>query len=1070
MIAFSFALNEIKNIPTEKIQAFSIGLGILIGAIAVSLLIAQNMSLGGAMKGILILSAAVAALMAVFAIVGKFAMNTLGSGLTSLGANLKTFSGMLGDFDKRMDNVDESSVEKAKLIIGMIVDMLSDLGGIVVGSISSSALTTITSHLMLTSGMMIDFGVRMSLVDISAFTKAHAIIEQIKLMMGALDDFDKYTGRREAFTTALFDLGTGIEIFASHTGNVGDLSNNSALQLIKDLSACAGDLDTIAKMNLDGLTSSMTGLGGAMMLYAKGAEEATGIETGAEGAPDVQGAVKLLRDISNSLVENGGFTIPENMPSEDALGTFGAQLAALAGALVMFEDAGSKLGDGTDKAISCLDFFEKLKTKLTTINLGEALGALMTSFVTGEDVVIQPNELETFGKNIEQLGLALAAFAKSTTVVDDATGEITPVDYSVAIEALESFASLSDKLPTIGGIRAWWEGNKQSLTDLGADLEALGQGLKDFSLKVTGKSDDNYEGFAADTIEEGKTATTTVVDKAVEVFNNIVDAQSKLQNVGGIESIWSGDPPSFQDIGTQLTALGQSLKDFSMSVTGDNDSTYKGFGVQEVEEIEKGKTESTSIVDKAVEVFTKIVEIQGKLQEFGNIGGIASIWNGDPPDLSSLGGQIGTLGQGLGSFIDAVMGKDTEGKSFDPTAADGALSVIDSMIKVMQDIGTKLPKIGGIGNFFNTLSEGRSTTLSDVGTQIGGLGDGLSGFATAIKGKFKDSDEIINALNVVSKVVDMIASLASVNDSISYSNLGTYIDYIYEFINGLTTDTSQREGNHDKTMVQALVDMMSSISEAMDIAGNIDSKNLDIFATFTQSLNNLANTNFEETIKSFESVGENISLGVQRGINNGSSEVVKSAVNMAVLAYTSACAALGIKSPSRLFMSMGAYVSEGMAIGISKSADQASDASVALAEGTIDSAKSILANVSSILASDVDSQPTIRPVLDLSNVTAGARTIGGMFGDYGVGLDTSGVNSRASRTFSPREVDVINQNGTDTESMFARMDGMLESIQKMGDSIANMKLVLDTGVLAGGVSDDVDVDIGRKMFYAGRRN
>ena len=50
------------------------------------------------------------------------------------------------------------------------------------------------------------------------------------------------------------------------------------------------------------------------------------------------------------------------------------------------------------------------------------------------------------------------------------------------------------------------------------------------------------------------------------------------------------------------------------------------------------------------------------------------------------------------------------------------------------------------------------------------------------------------------------------------------------------------------------------------------------------------------------------------------------------------------------------------------------------------------------------------------------------------------------------------------------MDAMLKNIQRMGDGISNMKLVLDSGVVAGGVADGVDADIGRKMFYAERRN
>ena len=987
MYMFAVALTKIpKDMNWEKIAAFSGGLALIIAAVGVALKLTKGLTIGSATKSILIISAAVAALMAVFAVVGKFALNSLGSALTNLAANLKLFSGMMTDFSDRMNKVDEGSIKKAKLIIDMLSSMLSDIIGISIGSISSSYLTTIASHLTLTSGMLIDFSSRMNRIDISAFTKAQTMIDQIRLMMISLTGFEDFTSRREAFTTALFDLGTGIEIFATHTGNVGDMSNNSAIQIIKDLSGCAGDLDIIAKMDLNKLTSSMTGLGGAMMLYAKGAEEATGIATETEGVPDVAGAVRLLRDISNSLTEDGGFTIPENMPSDQALGTFGAQLAALAGALVEFEAAGSKLGSGTDKALECLDFFSDLKAKLAEINMGEAVGAVLTAFITKENVTIQPNELETFGKNIEQLGLALASFAKSTTIVDESTGEITPVDYTKAVEALQSFSGLANSLPTIGGINAWWTGNKESLTQLASDLEALGQGLKDFSMKVTGKSEDEYEGIAAETIEEGKTASTTIVDKAVEVFTKITDAQSKLQNVGGIASIWTGEPPSFTDIAAQFESLGQGLKDFSDKLNGVGES---------------------------------------------------------------------------------------ETKKFDPEAAKSALLVVDSMVSTMTDIGTRLPKIGGIGNFFKTIGEGRTSTLTDVGTQIGGLGDGLSGFSTAISGKFGNADEIINALKVVSSVVDMIASMASTGEMISYGNVETYVDYINTFLTEMTSLERGVSGGPDRsqTVIQSLVTMMGDISAAMTAADNIDDKNLDIFATFVQSLNNLATINMETTLKSFEEVGNNISLGVQRGINSGSSAVIQAAIDMAVAAYEAAKAALDEHSPSRLFMGIGAFASEGMALGITKSADQAANASESMANSTIDSARGVLANISSILASDVDAQPTITPVLDLTNVTAGAREISGMFGStYGIGIDPSGARARASRTYSAPEAVAVDQNGIDSYGALARLDAMLENVQKMGESISNMKLVLDTGVIAGGVSDDVDIDIGRKMFYAARRN
>jgi hypothetical protein len=65
-----------------------------------------------------------------------------------------------------------------------------------------------------------------------------------------------------------------------------------------------------------------------------------------------------------------------------------------------------------------------------------------------------------------------------------------------------------------------------------------------------------------------------------------------------------------------------------------------------------------------------------------------------------------------------------------------------------------------------------------------------------------------------------------------------------------------------------------------------------------------------------------------------------------------------------------------------------------------DSARSGLSNaiskVTDIINSDIDAQPTIRPVLDLSDVRAGVNSLGGMFGNRTMSVDTRTVGSIAA--------------------------------------------------------------------------
>ena len=96
---------------------------------------------------------------------------------------------------------------------------------------------------------------------------------------------------------------------------------------------------------------------------------------------DVSAAVILLHKIAEAFKEDGGFEIPANMPTDEAITDFGIQIAALAGALVAFEEAGKGLGEGTDKALATLDFFTELKNKLLTMEgFGTDLSTSINAF------------------------------------------------------------------------------------------------------------------------------------------------------------------------------------------------------------------------------------------------------------------------------------------------------------------------------------------------------------------------------------------------------------------------------------------------------------------------------------------------------------------------------------------------------------------------------------------------------------------------------------------------------------------------------------------------------------------
>jgi hypothetical protein len=134
----------------------------------------------------------------------------------------------------------------------------------------------------------------------------------------------------------------------------------------------------------------------------------------------------------------------------------------------------------------------------------------------------------------------------------------------------------------------------------------------------------------------------------------------------------------------------------------------------------------------------------------------------------------------------------------------------------------------------------------------------------------------------------------------------------------------------------------------------------------------------KEYYDNFESAGKSIAEGLAKGITTNTYMPVARAKAMAKQAYTAAKEALQVNSPSKIFRSLGYSIPEGLAMGIDKLSKLATRSAVDMTDSTISTVSSSLSRIADYINSDIDSQPTISPVLDLSNVKAGASTISGM--------------------------------------------------------------------------------------------
>ena len=1023
---FAVILGLVKDIDWKVIAAFTVGLTALVVGMSIASAIAAVIGL----KGFAILAAGLVLIFGALALVLPLLIGSVMGALRNAAGDLTIISDLMKDVSNNMNGVDEGGFEKAERLIGMIGDLVLLISKFAFKAGSTSVFMTAMAALVLASDEMIKFDKKMiSLSDDGGTSKAIRLIGMYKsIFEDNLTDFEVYQTYANSFFSSVFLLGAAFDYFENETKDLKDPETNNGLKLIKELAGCAKDLDIIYKMDLDHFKDQLAELGGAMIVYAQGAEKVNGGEI--DDSTDVGGAVLLLHKIAEAFKEDGGFEIPTNMPDDKSITEFGVQIAALAGALVAFEEAGKGLGDGTDKALETLTFFEELKARLETMNLGMSVSSAIQSFKDENGKLIEQDELTTFGEDIAKLGSAMKSFAASTQLTDEETGEIKPIDFTKATDALDAIASLNEKLPSFGGLKEVIEGRQKTLTDLATDIELLGSAMSEFYQSTT--SVNNSEGIAQ----------PLDFSKATKFLNSIVSMQTELAKIkiGGLPDFFEGHEMSFGDLSSQLVQLGSGLNQFSKKIT--------------------------------------------------------------------------------------TGGTDDEGNAiepFDPVSAQSALDLInDHVVPLMESLKTKLPHVGGLWDGLKKLVIGRNFDLTDLSTQLGKIGEGLGTLGENLnKGNWTNNEGAKNAFETLDSVINMMVDLqnfynrmrelgaSGVNADSAFLNLVEFMSYINDlnfhnkdgmtlieqiatFMKRLDTELTGWADENDDSMTKVLnrLEAFKLFTEGMNaltnsnltsdwkfigtkLTSDVAQSLLDGMDNVTGALTTLFQTVYTNSTSiegvDWEKLGKNIGLGIKAGVDYASPQWVTPAVkDMMIRAYNAGKEAIDSNSPSKLFMELGEFMGEGTAIGLKDSTDDVGKNASLMGKVALEKARDMIALISTVMAEDISSNPTITPILDMTNMEAGMADFRRSLNGYGVNLNASVSASRALLTGAAQSAEPYSR--PDYSGIYDRMDQLGEKIIGMENSIKHMKLVLDTGVVAGGVSDLVDERIGQKIWLLDRNN
>lgn len=226
----------------------------------------------------------------------------------------------------------------------------------------------------------------------------------------------------------------------------------------------------------------------------------------------------------------------------------------------------------------------------------------------------------------------------------------------------------------------------------------------------------------------------------------------------------------------------------------------------------------------------------------------------------------------------------------------------------------------------------------------------------------------------------------------------------------------------------------------------------------------------------FVRIGEEVPEGLAKGIKSNSYPAIAAAAAVASNALKAAKEELDVNSPSKAFEYIGRMSDEGLANGLIKFSAQVDDAARSVGNSGLDAMQASLQEISNMAFDDISEDPVITPVLDLSNIQAGASQIDSLMGQNRTlafnGMNMSNVLgnlSSISGYMAPKAITPVPVQTQNNDSKLTETLNKLETrITQLGDAITHIQVVMDTGALVGEIAGPMDRALGWKTTLRNR--
>ena len=217
-------------------------------------------------------------------------------------------------------------------------------------------------------------------------------------------------------------------------------------------------------------------------------------------------------------------------------------------------------------------------------------------------------------------------------------------------------------------------------------------------------------------------------------------------------------------------------------------------------------------------------------------------------------------------------------------------------------------------------------------------------------------------------------------------------------------------------------------------------------------------------------VGKNLISGLWEGITGAAGAVWNGICDFGSSIVDGFCDFFGIHSPSRVMAGIGEYLSLGLAQGITDETDSVVQGVQDVSDTALSTMMDLAQRVGDIASDDFEYEPSIQPVVDMSDVQNGVDWLNDtLFQNGTVALNaerTAGLAANVVRRAEvtkaqQEEANKVDQKANPNADIVSSVEALGEHIDSIARAVANMKVQMNGRKLVGEIINDVDEGLGK---------